>query len=162
DCTGTINGSVRAGHPRRYRRADDRCLREGRARGLVAGAITLLVTLVRLLGEVRGWDPRLFSTEPGGQGAIVGISWLAVPFGFCFGRCLARAGRPRMGRAFLFTLLPIVLLFVAGTWVSKTWPDDIKAMTPVLGFGVPGGALLLLLAWPRAFAANLLYAVLAR
>lgn len=130
---------------------------------LLAGLITLLVTLLRLYGECHDWNPRFFSKEPGGQGAIVGISWLVVPFGFWFGRRIAQSrGRPPMGRAWLFTLLPIPLLFAAGSMVSKLYPDDIKAMGMVLGIGVPAGALLLLLAWPRAFAANLLYAVLAR
>jgi hypothetical protein len=54
--------------------------------------VTLGVTLVRLTGELRGWDPGYFSPLPGGGLAIVGITWL-VPFvGAYFGWHLTRAG----------------------------------------------------------------------
>jgi hypothetical protein len=38
--------------------------------------ITLGVTLLRLVGELRGWSPSYFSRLPGGGLAIVGIVWL--------------------------------------------------------------------------------------
>ena len=51
--------------------------------------ITLAVTLLRLVGELQGWSPRLFSREAGGGGALVGISWLVPVFGAWFGCKLA-------------------------------------------------------------------------
>ena len=54
--------------------------------------VTLAVTLLRLTGELRGWNEEYFSRLPGGGLAIVGITWL-VPFvGAYLGWHLARAG----------------------------------------------------------------------
>ncbi len=54
--------------------------------------LTLAVTLVRLVGELRGGSPAWFSRLPGGGLAIVGIAWLAPFVGAYFGWCLTRAG----------------------------------------------------------------------
>jgi hypothetical protein len=134
---------------------------------LVAGAITLVVTLVRLIGELCNWDPLFFSKEPGGREgnmpALVGISWLVLPFGLWFGRLVAQAhGRPRMLRAWLLTLLPIALWIGAVSTVSAMYPGDFKVLGPVIGLGGLLAALVTLFAWPRAFVANLMYALLAR
>jgi hypothetical protein len=51
---------------------------------LVPSVITLAVTLLRLVGELQGWSPRLFNREPGGGGALVGIAWLVFVFGAWF------------------------------------------------------------------------------
>ena len=53
--------------------------------------VTLAVTLLRLVGELRGWDPEYFSRLPGGGLAIVGITWLVPLVGAYFGWQLARA-----------------------------------------------------------------------
>ena len=58
---------------------------------LVPAVITLAVTLLRLVGELQGWSPALFSRAAGG-GRLVGISWLVPVFGAWFGWKLARAG----------------------------------------------------------------------
>jgi hypothetical protein len=130
---------------------------------LVAGAVTLLVTLVRLIGELSKWDPRFFNHTAGGPGAIVGIGWLMAPFGFWFGRLVAAAhGRPPMRRAWLLTALPLALLIGALLTFRAMHPDDLKALLPVVAFGLPLAALVTVLAWPRAFGINLMYALLAR
>jgi hypothetical protein len=54
--------------------------------------LTLAVTLLRLVGELRGWDPRFFSRLPGGGLAIVGITWLVPLVGAYLGYHLTRAG----------------------------------------------------------------------
>jgi hypothetical protein len=54
--------------------------------------LTLGVTLIRLVGELRGWSPSYFSRLPGGGLAIVGISWLPPIVGAWLGWRLARAG----------------------------------------------------------------------
>ena len=59
---------------------------------LVPAAITLGVTLLRLVGELLDWSPLLFNKEAGGGGALVGIAWLVPVFGAWFGWRLARAG----------------------------------------------------------------------
>jgi hypothetical protein len=83
---------------------------------LVPALITLAVTLLRLVGELQGWSPRLFSRAPGGGGALVGISWLVVVFGAWFGWKLARAGAgpAGLGRALGLTVLALVILPALG------------------------------------------------
>ena len=53
---------------------------------LPLAAVALGVTLLRLAGERLGWSETWFSRETGGiipsrLGWIVGITWLALPFG---------------------------------------------------------------------------------
>ncbi len=59
---------------------------------LVPGLITLAVTLLRLVGELNGWSPTLFSSEAGGGGAVIGITWLVPLFGIYFAWKLFRSG----------------------------------------------------------------------
>jgi len=88
---------------------------------LVPAVITLAVTLLRLVGELQGWSPRLFSKEAGGGGALVGISWLVVVFGAWFGWKLAKAGQGpgAIGRALGLTILAFALLPVLGFAANK-------------------------------------------
>ena len=78
--------------------------------------ITLAVTLLRLVGELQGWSPVLFSREAGGGLAIVGITWLALIFGAYFALKLVREGeaRPSAVRVIGFALLGLLLTFVGG------------------------------------------------
>jgi hypothetical protein len=79
---------------------------------LIPSVITLAVTLLRLIGELQHWSPRLFNREAGGPGAIIGITWLAPIFGIYFALKLSRSGPgpERAGRAILFGLLGIVAI----------------------------------------------------
>ena len=43
--------------------------------------ITLGITILRLVGEMRHWSPLLFNTSAGGGAAIIGIAWLPFIFG---------------------------------------------------------------------------------
>jgi len=88
---------------------------------LVPAVITLAVTLLRLAGELLHWSPLLFSREPGGAAAIVGIVWLVPLFGFYFGLKLARAGHgpARAGAAIGYAVLGFALLPVLGFAASK-------------------------------------------
>jgi hypothetical protein len=83
---------------------------------LVPAVVTLVVTLLRLVGELQGWSPALFSRQAGGGGSLVGISWLVPLFGAWFGWTLARAGdRPaRLGAAFGMVVLAIALMPASG------------------------------------------------
>jgi hypothetical protein len=56
--------------------------------------ITLAVTILRLVGELRGWSPEYFSRLPGGGLSPLGITWLAPLLGVYFGWRLGRAGVP--------------------------------------------------------------------
>lgn len=59
---------------------------------LVPAAITLAITILRLVGELEGWSPLFFNKSAGGGGAIMGISWLPIIFGPYFAWKLATAG----------------------------------------------------------------------
>jgi len=114
--------------------------------------IALAVTLLRLAGELRGWSEAWFSRATSGLvpvGAVswlVGITWLALPFGAWFAWRLARSGvaTPRAGRAVLVTALALVVLYGGTRFVSP------------LGLGFPAfllaiwtvGVLAAVLAWP--------------
>jgi hypothetical protein len=88
---------------------------------LVPAVITLAVTLLRLIGELQGWSPALFSREAGGGGALVGIAWLVPVFGAYFGWKLTRAGSGPggLGRALGLTLLALALVPALGFLASK-------------------------------------------
>ena len=65
---------------------------------LVPALISLAVTMLRLAGELRGWSPVWFSKDtggviPSGMSWVIGITWLAIPFGAYFGWKLEQAGR---------------------------------------------------------------------
>ena len=57
---------------------------------LVPAIITLVVTIIRLVGELQHWPKPWFNP----QSAIVGITWLAPVFGIYFAWRLAGAGEP--------------------------------------------------------------------
>ena len=88
--------------------------------------IALAVTLLRLAGELRGWSETWFSRATGGLvpasalSWIVGITWLALPFGAWLAWRLARSGvlKPRSGRAVLIAVLAIVVLYGGGRLLS--------------------------------------------
>src|SRR5215469_2769997 len=81
---------------------------------LVPAVITLVITIVRLVGELQHWNPKFFNPESGGIGSLVGIVWLVPILGIYFAvkLCNAGAGPQKIGRLFLFVLLAIAVIFV--------------------------------------------------
>src|SRR5262244_1928064 len=80
---------------------------------LVPSVITLAVTLLRVVGELQNWSPRLFNKEPGGGGAIVGITWLVIVFGAWFAWKLIDMGHaPESSLRPLGYGLGVLLVFV--------------------------------------------------
>jgi hypothetical protein len=132
---------------------------------LVPAAITLVVTLLRLVGELQGWSPRLFSREPGGGGALVGISWLVLVFGAWFGWKLAASGeRPASAwRALGLTVLALALMPASGFVAGKLGISEVSVTTLVI-YAVVSivGLLLALWAWPALGRTLLVYALAAR
>ncbi len=131
---------------------------------LVAAVLTLVVTGVRLLGERNHWDPAWFSSEAGSPLNPFGIVWLVPVFGFLFGRRLAQSGsKPRFVAAFFVPMFAFLLLVGAAAYAGARLEGD--ALATAFGWllwGGPALSLLALFAWPRAFAALLCYALLAR
>ena len=64
---------------------------------LVPSVITLLVTLLRVMGELGHGSPTLFNSSPGGGGALIGITWLVPVFGIYFAMKLSAAGKEPLG-----------------------------------------------------------------
>jgi hypothetical protein len=132
---------------------------------LVPAIITLAVTLLRLVGELQGWSPRLFSRAAGGGGALVGISWLVVVFGVWFGWKLARAGAgpAGLGRALGLTVLALAILPVLGLAAGALKLDPHGMGT--FAIYVVGSIVALLVglrAWPALGRTLLAYAFAAR
>lgn len=137
-----------------------------RAMGLmwVATFVTLAVTLVRLLGELQGWDPRWFGSSGSVPGGLFGIVWLVPIFGFLFGRRLAQAGSspPFLSGFFVPMFAWLLLLGTSGLILTTFEGEELREKLRYVLLGGPVLALLGVIAWPRAFCINLAYAVLAR
>jgi hypothetical protein len=100
----------------------------------VPGLIALAVTLLRLAGERLSWSEALFSratgglVPAGGLSWLVGITWLALPFGAWFGWRLRRqdpASTPA-ARAIGMAALALVVLYGG------------SRLLPLFGLGFPG------------------------
>lgn len=142
---------------------------------LVPALLTLVVTIVRLVGELEGWSPVLFNShgpDPEQQQGLFGITLLIPVFGFWFGFRLRRdTGGPAnlMGSVLQYVIAIGVL--AGGFFAAKTlgWfvmPSKEQPGEPV-GMGVVAGLmgvvfLIVLTAWPRLSSTLLLYALLAR
>lgn len=96
--------------------------------------ITLLITLLRLEGELHQWSSVLFNRNAGGLGAIVGIAWLPFIFGPYFAAKLANAGeRPGSnGRVLLFGAIGLIVTVGAGILSSQSAPG-VLSTTAMLG-----------------------------
>lgn len=132
---------------------------------LVPAVITLAITLLRLVGELQSWSPRLFSREAGGGGALVGIAWLVPVFGAWFGWKLARAGErtASVGRALGIVILALAAVPAAGLVLSKLGVSPFSPAT-LVGYAVVSVLALLaaLRAWPALGRTLLAYALAAR
>jgi len=132
--------------------------------------VSLAVTLFRLVGERLGWSEAWFSRATSGlvpESAfswLVGITWLALPFGAYFAWRLAGWGEPlvRRGRALALTLAAVAALY-----------GGPRLLVPLLQAGFPGflfviwGVALLAaaaawIAWPALARVLLAYGLLSR
>jgi len=131
--------------------------------------ISLVITLLRLIGELRHWSERWFSTEtggvtPSGVSWVIGITWLALPFGVYFALRLvaARDGPPKVGKALvtaglgLAVLLMLKLLF--GWLQNIPFPQVLIFVWLWLAIGAAVQAY----GWPALFRVLLAYGLSAR
>ncbi|MBL8748133.1 MAG: hypothetical protein JNK78_03165 [Planctomycetes bacterium] len=130
----------------------------------VSSALTLLVTMVRVVGERSGWSPLWFSSSAEIPGGLFGITWLVPVFGVLFGHRLAEAGpRPPFVSGFFVPMFAWCALVAAALFVLHT--KDSAELHDRIGYLVHAGPPLLLLglfAWPRVFLVMFVYALLAR
>ena len=101
---------------------------------MVPALISLAITVLRLIGELQHWSPRLFSRAAGGGGALIGISWLPVLFGPYFALKLAGSGEgpERIGKAFGWTALGLGV-YVLGTFLFASTVTHPSILT-LVGF----------------------------
>jgi hypothetical protein len=126
--------------------------------------LTLGVTLLRLVGELRGWSPSYFSRLPGGGLAIVGIAWLAPAVGVWLGWRLTRAGVRSPGLASLggwsagALLLGLALGYGLERLIHPSWTGTLVlwALVAVLV------ATMSFVTWPALGRPLLVYAAAAR
>jgi hypothetical protein len=136
---------------------------------LPPAAIALGVTLLRLAGELGGWSEVWFSRATGGlvpTGAVswlVGITWLALPFGAWLAWRLVRSGAasPSAKRAILLAVSAVVALYAGTRLVSLL---RLGFPTFVLGVWTVGvlAAALAYSAWPALGRVLLSYGLLSR
>ena len=83
---------------------------------LVPSVITLLITVLRIIGELRHWSPTFFNSSPGGGGALVGITWLVLVFGVYFALKLASEGNgpASIGRSIGMAAFGLVVMALGG------------------------------------------------
>lgn len=82
----------------------------------IPAIITLVITILRLVGELQHWPAPWVNTTAGGAGALIGISWLPFIFGPYFAWKLAAAGEGPVssGKAIGMSLLGLVVLVLGG------------------------------------------------
>ena len=134
----------------------------------IPAIISLGVTLLRLTGELRHWSERWFSretggTDPHGMSWLIGITWLAVPFGVYFALRLARAGLgPRSaGRAALFGILGLALIFCS-RFLFAIFPGHFPEILIPLWLCWVAAAALQFFGWPSLSRTLLAYGLAAR
>jgi hypothetical protein len=130
---------------------------------LVPSVITLAVTLLRLIGELQGWSPRLFNKEPGGGGALVGIAWLVFVFGAWFAWKLIDMGHAPEGafRPLGYGLGVLVAFIALGFAINR------MGLPPVAQLGVFSvaalvGVFVAMKGWPALGRVLLAYGLAAR
>lgn len=129
----------------------------------VPALIALSVTLLRLVGELRGWSPVLFSREPGGLGAVVGIIWLAPIFGVYFALRLLKlgAGPATPRKAVVHALWAAGGFIVFALMMLLLWPPFQVQVIAIAAVAL-GVVMLQLRGWPALGQVLLLYALASR
>jgi len=142
---------------------------------LIPAVVTLLVTILRLVGELEGWNDQIFSNVPPHgepKPGWMGIAYLVPIFGFWFGWRLRRAtGEPaHVGKAALRMLIGGVC-FIGGLalclylgWIKMPSADEpgTPSGTTAMLVIIAVSAAILLVAWPRLAGTLALYGLLAR
>lgn len=121
-----------------------------------------------MAGELGHWSERWFSTETGGitprgAGWLVGITWLAAPFGAYFALRLARRGagprRPWRALAWSAAGLAIVLVGLRLVW---RLPIPFPPILVVVWLTMVAGAAVAWAAWPALGRTLLVYGLASR
>jgi len=101
----------------------------------VPALITLAITLMRLMGEFGNFPAWLASKEPGGNAALIGITWLPPIFGVYFALKLAdapgRLWKNLMKTLFAYGLAArIPVIIIMGLAIFGNWGTHYDAFPP--------------------------------
>jgi len=126
--------------------------------------LTLAVTLLRLVGELRGWSPQYFSRLPGGGLSPLGITWLAPLVGFYLGWRLQRAGvrAPSAAVAFGLPAAALVVGPLVAVLVQRHFKPSWTSGFALWGVVSVVVAVVAFAAWPTLGRLLLAYAFAAR
>jgi hypothetical protein len=136
---------------------------------IIPASISFAVTMLRLVGELQHWSPKWFSSEtggtvPSGMSWLIGITWLAIPFGAYFGFRLAAAGQGPENIRRAFTCVAAGAAILLG-FTLRVFP------LPDVGFPrslifvwlvMAVAAMIQLAGWPRLFKVLLAYGLASR
>lgn len=130
--------------------------------------VALAVTLLRLAGERGHWSERWFSPATGGivpQGVswILGITWLAAPFGAYFALRLTRAGQGprRPWRALAWSAVALALVLALLRLVARL-PIPFPPILVLVWLVMAAGAAIAWATWPALGRTLLAYGLASR
>jgi hypothetical protein len=105
--------------------------------GLVAlpAILTLVVTVLRLVGELQHWgSPWVVNSHGGGDGAIIGVTWLPVLFGPYFAWKLIKSGAgPGSVGGAVGAAIGSVVVFLVGS-VTAGYTETHPGILTLVGF----------------------------
>ena len=129
----------------------------------IPAVITLAITLLRLVGELQHWPRALFNPDPGGPGALVGISWLPLIFGIYFAVKLVDAndGPASPLRALLFVIAGAAVGILGSVVLGKILPAFYGELIGVCVM-FPVAAAIAYRGWPALGKTLFVYALAAR
>jgi hypothetical protein len=129
----------------------------------IPSVITLAITLLRLIGELQHWPRALFNPDPGGPGALVGISWLPLVFGIYFAMKLIEVGAGPTSplRALLFVIAGAAVGILGSMLLGKILPAFYGELIGVCVM-FPVAAVIASCGWPALGKTLFAYALAAR
>jgi len=129
----------------------------------IPSVVTLMITILRLIGELQHWSRVWFNPTAGGGGAIIGITWLAPIFGVYFALKLSGAGEglERVGRAIMLAVLGLIVM-IGGSFMAFAPFIQFPGKLAVGFLLILAAAALQLPAWPALFKTLLAYGYTAR
>jgi hypothetical protein len=136
---------------------------------LVPALISLAVTVLRLVGELKHWSEKWFSPDsggivPSGLSWLVGITWLALPFGAYFALKLAAMGQgpPQLGRAIKYAVLGLTFLLSGRFLLIPILPTGFPEILVFVWLIMTLAAAIQFFGWPALSRTLLWYGLAAR
>ncbi len=137
---------------------------------LIPSLISLALTILRLIGELQHWSEGWFSTDttgviPGSRFSwIIGITWLALPFGVYFALKLAAAGQlpDSVGRAFACLMFGFLIAYGGLFILRPRIPLDFPKILLYIWSVIAVAALLQWFGWRALCKTLLAYGLAAR